>query len=534
MTNEPFDVDVLIVGAGPNGLALATELTMRGHSVHVVEKNDRTGVQPRAKTTNVRTMTQMRRWGLAEKVRELSPLDDDFPRDVVFRTGLFHKPIHTFKDAFCATPIRVDAFPEHAEFIPQYVIESILAEHVAAHPRAELSFGHMFISFKQDDDGVTTQIANIATGSKQTIRSKWIVGADGGNSAVRDALGIEMHGQRNLVRFSTLILRIPGLNDDADLIPGLFHWIIDADAASFIGPMDKDDIWYWSKVSDKDIEIDELLTYVKKAIGKDYPIEVILRDNWQVNSLLSEKYRDKRAFLIGDACHLHSPFGGHGMNQGIGDAVDLGWKLSAALNGWATEGLLDSYFVERRQTHEAVNESASKNVQSLSEHFVNPDLTKQNAAGEKARAAAAIAIEAAKTPEFKSLGLVLGYRYVNSTAIDNAEEKAAPLEISNYIPNAHAGHLAPHAWLADGSSLYDKFSLGYTLLRLADADQAGETALNAAAQQAKLPLETVQVDLETLYGAQYALIRPDQHVAWRGDKLPNPQTLVSIMQGEGS
>lgn len=533
MPNQLFDVDVLIIGAGPNGLALATELLLRGHTVQVVEKNDRTGIQPRAKTTNVRTMTHMRRWGLAQKIRERSPLDDDFPRDVVFRTGLFEPPIFTFKDAFCATPHAVNEFPEHAEFIPQYVIEGILAEHVAAQTKAKLLFGHIFTDFEQDDDGVTTQIADLATGTKQTIRSKWIVGADGGNSAVRDALNIEMQGKRNLIGFSTLILRIPGLNDDADLIPGLFHWIIDADAASFIGPMDKDDIWYWSKVSDRDVDIKVLLAHIKKAIGKDYPVEVITRDNWQVNSLLAEKYRHKRAFLVGDACHLHSPFGGHGMNQGIGDSVDLGWKLSAALNGWATEGLLDSYFTERRQTHEAVNESSSKNVQSLSDHFANPDLTKQNSTGDKARAAAAIAIEQAKTPEFKSLGLVLGYRYSDSTAIDKSQPKAPPVNVSNYIPNAQAGHLAPHAWLTDGSSLYDHFSLGFTLLRMADADQMDESAFVQAAEHANVPLTIHPVDLKKLYNAKYALIRPDQHVAWRGDYLPNPQTLISIMQGEG-
>lgn len=533
MVNTKFDIDVLIIGAGPNGLALATELIMRGHTVRLVEKNDRTGVQPRAKTTNVRTMTQMRRWGLAQKVRDLSPLDDDFPRDVIFNTGLLEQPIFSFKNAFNTNPTQEDEYPEHAEYIPQYVIEGILAEHVTAHPNATLSFAHEFLSFEQDEDGVTTQVANIATGEKQTIHSQWIVGADGGNSAVRRALDIEMRGQRNIVRFSTLILRIAGLNADPKLVPGLFHWILDADAAAILGPMDKNDIWFWAKVANSDTDVEELLEHVKTAIGKDYPIELITRDDWQVNSLLADKYRDGRAFLVGDACHLHSPFGGHGMNQGIGDSVDLGWKLSAALNGWATEGLLDSYFTERRQTHEAVNESSSKNVQSLSEHFANPDLTKQNSTGDQARAAAAIAIEQAKTPEFKSLGLVLGYRYSDSTAIDNSQPKAEPLNVSHYVPNAQAGHLAPHAWLADGSSLYDHFSLGFTLLRLADVDTAGESALIQAALHANVPLTTYQVDLETLYGAKYALIRPDQHVAWRGDKLPNPQTLISIMQGEG-
>lgn len=534
MTDEKFDADVLIVGAGPNGLALATELTMRGHTVRVIEKNDRTGVQPRAKTTNVRTMTQMRRWGLAQKMREQSPLNDDFPRRVSFRTGLFDDPIYSFEDAFCATPQRNDFFPEHAEFIPQYVVEGILAEHVAAQPKADLTFGRKLVDFDQDDEGVTARIVDTNTGAEESVRTKWIVGADGGNSTVRQALGIEMQGTRDMVRFSTLILRIPGLNDDPDLKPALFHWIIDPEYASLTGPMDKEDIWFWSKVSDRDTDVEVLLEHVHRSIGKDYQVEVVTRDDWVVNSLITEQYRKGRAFLVGDACHLHSPFGGHGMNQGIGDSVDLGWKLSAALDGWGTDGLLDSYFIERRQTHQAVVDSATQNVASLSEHFVNPDLKRADEAGEKARAAAAEAIERLKAPEFRSLGLVLGYRYSGSPAIAADDKDAPPLIVTNYQPSGHAGHLAPHAWLEDGASLYDSFSLGFTLLRLGAEDAGGENTLKQLTADANIPLEVVQIslpELSLLYGATYALIRPDQHVAWRGDDLNDPMKLIDAMLG---
>lgn len=537
MASEKFDADVLIVGAGPVGLALATELTLRGHTVRIVERNDRTGVQPRAKTTNIRTMAQMRRWGLAPEMRRRSPLAAGFPRDVTFRTALFDAPLYTFHDAFCASPRRYADFPEHAEFIPQYVVEGILADHVAAQPRATLSMGCALLDFEQDAAGVTARLRNAGDGAEERVRTRWLVGADGGRSLVRETLGIAMQGQRNMLACATLILRIPGLYDDPELTHGLFHWIINPEAASFIGPLDRGDLWYWSKVAGRDVPTEELLETARKSIGRDYPLEVVARDDWLVHSLIAERYREGRVFLAGDACHLHSPFGGHGMNLGIGDAVDLGWKLSAALEGWGGDGLLDSYTVERQQAHRAVVASATENVASLSDHFADPDLTAEGPAGDVARARTAEAIERLKTPEFRSVGLVLGNAYAVSPAIAAEPDPAPPIDVTAYRPSARPGCLAPHVWLDETTSLYDRFGPGFTLLRLAGAQEAREQALATAAASRGAPLTIAAIDhdgLRDLYEADYALIRPDQHVGWRGDALPEPEFLLSVMQGNGA
>lgn len=528
MASNTQEFDVVIVGAGPVGLALATELCMRGHTACVIEKNDRVGLQPRAKTTNVRTMTHMRRWGLAGEMRKRSPLTADFPRRVRFATALFGRELYSFENAFCAAPVRDDRFPEHAEFIPQYVVEGILLDHVKAEPNATVLLEHELDAFDDNGpDGVIATVTDLRDGSQKQISGRFLVGADGARSTVRRRLGIGMEGDHGLLSFITLILGIPGLNDDPALNPALFHWLVSPDAPCVMGPMDKGDRWYWAKTIPEGSEPGdgEMLDLVRKSMRKDYKAEILARDYWTVHRLLAASYRRGNVLLAGDACHLHSPFGGHGMNLGVADAVDLGWKLSAVLEGWAGSELLDSYETERKPVHRQVLETSTENVASLSEYFLAPALDDDTAEGDAQRAGAAAAIEEIKEPEFRSLGIVIGYRYQSPHLLADTQGDAPQFSVTQYRPDSYPGCLAPHAWLSDGSSLYDHFGKGFTLLKSdGGGDEAEERAFVAAAGEAGIPVDLAAPgdgQIEGLYSRRYTLIRPDQHVAWRGDRLPS-------------
>ncbi|MDN2580948.1 FAD-dependent oxidoreductase [Aquibium sp. ELW1220] len=533
-----WDYDVAVIGGGPVGLALATEFAARGHSVCVIEQNDRVGVQPRAKTTNVRTMTHMRRWGLAPEMRRRSPLAPGFPRRVRFATGLFGHDIFAFDNAFCASPVRDERFPEHAEFIPQYVVEGILLDHVTAHPLATVRFHTRLESFERmAGGGLAATVRDLETDLVERVTARFLVGADGARSSVRKLLGIQMQGLHSLVSFVTLILRIPGLNADPALQPALFHWLVSPDAPCVMGPMDKEDVWFWGMPlpPGREMSDEDLLATVRKAMRRDFAMEILARDPWTVHKLLADRYRDGDVFLAGDACHLHSPFGGHGMNLGIADAVDLGWKLSAALEGWAGDDLLDSYETERKPAHRLVIETSTENVAALSDKFLAPGLGDDTPQGADARAAAARAVEEAKAPEFRSLGVVLGYRYASPLVVVDEAGDPPAFSVTRYTPTAYPGSLAPHAWLDDGSALYDHFGAGFTLLRLGEPDAAAERELTEAAAERNLPLTLFaprDAAVRERYGADYALVRPDQHVAWRGSRLAAPAALLDRIRGK--
>lgn len=536
MTSLASTTDVLIVGAGPAGLALATELTMQGVSVQVVEQNDRVGVQPRAKTTNVRTMEHMRRWGLAEKVRGLSPVDASVPRRVRFATSLFGGDIKVFDNALSFERRRDERYSENAEWVPQYITERVLLDHVAAQPLATVRFRCKLTEFKSADDGIRAWVYDANAGETIELRARYLVGADGSRSTVRDALGFKMEGDSSIASFVTLILKIPGLLADPDLKPAIMHWLVDPAGPCIMGQMDRDDTWFWGPTPRPGVKIDEawLTDQIRHSLGGRYDFSILARDTWTAHKLLANHYRSGNVFLIGDACHLHSPFGGHGMNLGVGDSVDLGWKLAACLQGWGGPALLDSYERERRPVHRRVLDSSTENMASLSDQFAAPELKDDSAQGEQARARAAAAIDQQKTPEFRSLGLVLGYRYAGSPIVAHETAAPPPESVTDYRPCAYPGALAPHCWLSDGRSLYDLFGMGFTVLATRETTAEEKAAVEALGARHAMPLAMVSVpdaDLRDLYAASFALIRPDQHVAWRGDKIESLGDMLSLARG---
>lgn len=520
------DPQVLVVGAGPVGLAAAIELGHRGIRVCVVEESAELGFNPRAKTTNIRSMELMRRWGIADAVRAAAPLPRDYRHDIVFATSLAGFEVARIRDALGFGMARDERFSESGQWIPQYRLAKVLMDHAASLPSVDLAFGRRMISFAEGPHGVEAEILDLAGGGTERIAASYLVGADGARSTVRKQLGIAMQGQHAFARNCGYVIRAPGLAHLHRLGEAVMYWIINPACPSIIGPMDRDDLWFFGwlalpeHVDPASLDPKDL---VRRATGLDFPFEVLASDPWVCHRLLAERYRAGRVFLAGDACHLHPPMGGYGMNMGIGDAVDLGWKLAAVLQGWGGPNLLDSYAAERRPVHERVLNEAVENYGFLAHHMVREKIGAPGPEGDAVRAKVGEEIVRMKAREFKNLGVVLGSRYRDSPVIVPDGSAPPPEEFQAYEPSAHPGCLAPHRWLADGSSLYDHIGPGFTLVaRNGAAREAG--ALAEAARARNVPFAVFGHDdpaLADLYRARYALVRTDHFVAWRGDAVPD-------------
>ena len=510
-----FDADVLVVGGGPVGLSLALELGLRGNAVLLVERDPSRGPQPRAKTLNMRSLEHFRRWGVAEAVRAAAP-NPDLPTDVVFQTRLYGKHLVTVPNIYFRGNTHADdpRFSEPSEWIPQYLVERILQATAATLGNVTLRYGIALVELEQDEDGVSAQLDG--QDGTTSVRARYVVGADGARSRTRELIGATMAGRHAFALNYNMMLEIPELNADPPSPRGIMHWTINPDSPGVLGPIG--DQWYAGAklppgaTTMTDAEIHDFIT---GTIGREVDFRVVAVDPWYAHQLIADRYRDRRIFLAGDACHLHPPFGGYGMNMGIADAVDLGWKLDAMLHGWAGDTLLDSYTWERRRVHQWTIDEAVANYALLSPELVRDGMEDDTPEGEAIRATLATELVEQKRREFVTIGLVLGYHYGGSPVVIGGEDLLPP-STEDYVPVAAPGVLAPHLWLSPGVSLYDRFGAGFTLI-----DRGGATAaFSEAAAALGVPLTVLPLDAANtaaLYPAALTLVRPDQHIAWMGD-----------------
>ncbi len=519
-----IETEVLVVGAGPVGLAAAIELGTRGIRVLLVERNDRVGVAPRAKTTNVRTRTHLRRWGIADRLAAEAPFGVDYPNNMVFvtRLGPCGHELARFSNAFNASPNRDPRYPEHGQWVPQYRLEKVLLEKVRTLPSVDVHFETSFVTAAQDMESVTATLTSERDGEVE-VRARYLIGADGGRSGVRELIGAKLEGRHGLSHHYNIIFRAPGMAEVHGFGPAAIYWQIGKDGFSAVGPMDKGDLWFFNPGGAKpgaSLSKDEAAALIRERTGIDLPFEVISADSWTASELLANSYGKGHIFLAGDAAHLHPPAGGYGMNMGVGDGVDLGWKIAAVLQGWGGPALLDSYEAERRSVHRAVLDEAMANYQ-IYVAPTPPEIEDDTPQGEAIRTKVGTSVQASKAREFATLGTVLGLCYTGSPVIVDDGTLAPEHDSQHYTPSARPGCLAPHAWLRDGRSLYDLFGEGFALLAAESADAQDIAHAIAQAVELGVPLTVVQpecVGIATLYGAQLALVRPDQHVAWRGDR----------------
>lgn len=528
---HPASTTVAIIGSGPAGLSLAIELGHRGIPCVILERGVRAGYAPRAKTTHSRTREHLRRWGIAGKLAEASPFGIGYPTHIAFVTRLGGHLLHRFEHGLDCKPERHEHYSEHGQWIPQYKLEAVLLEHVKSLGIAVL-YGQTFTGYEETEGGVKVHVRD-GQGADWVLAADWLAGADGSGSTVREAIGAKMEGTYGLSRNLNIIFRAPGLAGKHPHGPGIMYWQLNPEMPSLVGPMDSDDRWFFMPTAIADAAkptLAEAEAMIRKATGIDTEIEVLSSDEWVASKLLADRFRRGRAFLIGDAGHLHPPFGGFGMLLGVGDAVDLGWKLAAVMQGWGGPELLDSYQVERRQTAQFVLDAAAANHTVLANQLILPHIEDEGPEGDAARAEAAEMVRRHKKAEFFARGVVLGYCYRDSPVIaDDGTQKDWQRSV-DYTPSATPGCIAPHCWLADGSSLYDHFGAGFTLLVTGEAaEEAGR--IRAMAEAQGLPLKVIapgDARLPGLYGAALVLIRPDQHVAWRGGRAPGPEVLARI------
>ena len=550
------ETDVLIVGGGPCGLMLAIELGRRGIRCLLVETKPDTAFNPQANATQARTMEHFRRLGFAHEVRALG-LPPDHPTDIAYFTRYARHELARIRLPTAAEAVvRIKSMTgswsaaELPHRVSQKFVEPVLRRHAQRHASVDVRYGWTLESFDDTGAAVQATIRPTAGGPAQHVRAAFLVGADGARSGVRRQLGIAWGGETGIQRefmggkMFAVYLRAPEFGSVMRHPRAWMVVAVNASRRAFMASVNGVSEYAFHAAlrpgedADTWTEADARRVFAE-AVGAEVPIEILSRGTWLAgHALVAQRFRQGRVFLAGDAAHLFTPTGGLGYNTAVEDAVNLAWKLAAAVRGAAGPALLDSYEAERLPLAERNTRHARHFADSVGLFVARPELDEDSERGVQARALASEHLDRHARLEFNIPGVTFGGRYDSSPVIVHDGAALPPDEPNTYTPTASPGGRPPHAWLDDGRSLYDSFHAEWTLLALGpDAPDAAQTsAFEAAARQRGLDLRVVRhaaPSLAALYEAPLALIRPDQVVAWRGTACDDAGAVLARVTGDG-
>lgn len=520
------------------GLALACELGWRGIACTLIEQGDGTISTPKMNEVNIRTMEFCRRWGIADAVHAC-PFPPDYPLDVAFVTclsgyelGRLPRPPRMIKKSGRYSPMRLQQ-------CSQMWFDPILHAFARTLSCVNLRFRTRLETFETTGSGVHAKLIDLANDRHECIEAQYLVGCDGANSLVRRLLRIGLD-DKTLGHPVHLYFRAPNLLEICGRQPATFFFNVDRHGVwSNIRIIDPVNAMWRLMILDagpgltpESVDGD---AYLHRALGIPLKVEWLGTSIWSRRSAVADRYSVGRIFLAGDAVHQLSPTGGLGMNTGIADAVDLGWKLAAALNGWGGDGLLASYEIERRPI-------GVRNVSMASQFYLGAHkhsdgtmaIEDDSPAGSAIRTRIGEALVHDIGRMFRATGLQLGYRYDDSPICVPDGTPPNPDDPTDYIPSTRPGSRAPHAWLGDGRSTLDLFGRGFVLLRLG-SKAPDVSAIKSAATARRVPLEIATVtepNVMELYQSRLVLVRPDGHVVWRGDDPPPiAEALIDKVRG---
>lgn len=527
--------DVFIAGGGPVGMTLALELAHHGVRSVLVERNQSTTRHPKMDLTNGRSMELFRRLGVADDLRAVGVPSSE-PLDIVWATKATGHVLHRF-----AYP-SPDANREIARVrndgthtleppmrVSQIVLEPVLKAKIDESPLIDVRFGWAFDRFEQDEDGVTVTIRNSESGATEQVRAGYLAGCDGGGSKVREQAGITTDGQYGVAEAFMIHFRSTAYDVLAKF--GIAYHL-QTGHGTIIAQNGKD-IWTLQVIAPPESDPEQLM---RDFVGQDFDYEILVYNPWKPHMVLADHYRAGRVFLAGDSAHQVIPTGGYGMNTGIGDAVDLGWKLAAAINGWGGETLLDSYERERHAigTQNRIASGQHMEVRiAITELLLGAEVEGDLDAPEAAERRMAVGKQIAElgNAENEGWGVEHGYSYAGSDVICADKDDDFTFDPMRCQASTAPGNRLPSYYLADGTPLFDLLGPEFTLLAI-----GGVSTGNVADVAARLgvPLKIIALEpqpvLEKL-GASLLLVRPDQHLAWRGNAPPDWEGVLAQVTG---
>jgi 2-polyprenyl-6-methoxyphenol hydroxylase-like FAD-dependent oxidoreductase len=532
---------VVVAGGGPVGLTLAIDLGLRGIRTLLLEAKEEALFLPKMERCNARSMEIYRRLGLADVIRDASS-PTDASMDIGVVTSLLGEPVvrlpyPNVDEARAAAAETFDgSMPlEPYQVISQYTLEPVLRDRAEALDNVEVQFGHELVDFTDADTGVRVTYRS-TDGTETTVEADYLVGCDGGRSMVRKKLGYVLEGDGSLAERNQIFFRSPDLFDKHPAKPCRMYFFMNEDRTVLTVQDDPTYLRINTKFSGSD---EETIDFVRDLVGLDVEVELVSVNSWKLHLLVANHFSAGRVFLCGDALRLVIPTGGLGLNTGIGDATDLAWKLTAALQGWAGPELLASYEAERRPValRAVAGSRHAHQGQRTWQDVMRPGISphRPEAAGVMRAAAHVAATTQRRTHEM--VGTELGYVYAGSPVIVEGDELDLPDVPEVYIPTARPGARLPHMWLADGRALHDLVDRReFTLLHFGELE--GIEDLQKAFADRGAPMSVLhvdQADLAQVYDAPALLLRPDLHVAWRGELSgTDPHALVDRVTGHSA
>ena len=512
----PKHYDVIIVGGGPVGVALSVTLAMRGRSSVIVERRPGMHQIPKGQNLTHRTLEHFYFWGIEDKLRNARLMP---PGHAIGEILAYKNMMSDYWFAPKGRELVTDFYFQKNDRIPQYILEQILRERMEEFDCVDTFFGWRAESFEQDDNGVRVSITQ-EDGSKQIVEGSYVVGCDGGQSIIREQMGVARGGTDFDEVMVLAVFRSKQLHEIFKRFPDRSTYrAIDPDQKGywkFFGRVDVGESWFFHMPVPKDRKLSdgEVKALIEEAAGAPFECEFDHIGYWDLRVAVADTYRAGRAFIAGDAAHTHPPYGGFGVNNGLEDAVNLGWKLAATLDGWGSDALLDSYDLERRPVFRDVAEDfiagRIKRERAFLERYNPDDDSAEFDAAWQAHATGDLGkIVQSYEPNYEGSPVVFG------------PENGVCSAHGQHVLKARAGHhLAPRN-LASGASIATELKQGFTLLAF-DADEASLAAFENAAQARGIPLHIVresQIDGREDYEAQLVLVRPDQFVAWCGNEV---------------